>query len=62
MWNLNQFNSLTFFRTFKVAERSLAVCEYMEFAYSLLLLIITIWKSFDQILILTDGFLDNQMK
>ena len=34
MWNLNQFNSLTFFRTFKVAERSLAVCEYMEFAKS----------------------------
>ena len=34
MWNLNQFNSLTFFLTFKVAERSLAVCEYMEFAKS----------------------------
>ena len=34
MWNLNQFNSLTFFRTFKVAERSLEVCEYVEFAKS----------------------------
>ena len=45
MWNLNQkshlnrqklfkFPDLFLIRTFKVAERSLAVCEYMEFAKS----------------------------